>query len=265
MISPEFRRGYVDALGRHVGHGDEATLRDGYELGRRAVAEGCSALELAAIHHDALAASVRWQSSAEAADLVAAAAAFFQESLSAFEMVHRGYREAASAAAAERRGAAMLRRLSSFLADASLSAWQTDADAEVLHLVAEHARELTDATYASASWNASGTDVRARSSEAAVAEEMDVLERLERVGETLPMRVSRAAWPGETALRDVPPSNVLSVPLTSLDGARAGLLQLVEKRTGDFTEADEAVAVHLAEMTAAALERAQLYRAAARA
>ena len=77
MISPDFRRGYVEALGRHVSRGDEATLRDGYELGRRAVAEGCSAIELAAIHHDALAASLRSSRRVDAADVVAAAAAFF--------------------------------------------------------------------------------------------------------------------------------------------------------------------------------------------
>lgn len=265
MITPDFRRAYVEALGRHVSRGDEATLRDGYELGRRAVAEGCSALELAAIHHDALAASLRSTSDVEPADVVAAVSAFFQESLSAFEMVHRGYREAASAAAAERRGAAMLRRLSSFLGDASLTAAQTDADAEVLHLVAEHARELTDATHATATWTAGGTHVGARSSDAAGPEEPELLERLERVGETLPTRVSRADWQAEPALRGMPPSNLLRVPLMGLDGALAGSLQLVGKRTGEFSDVDEAVAVHLAEMAAAALERAQLYRESARA
>jgi hypothetical protein len=265
MISSAFRRNYVEALDRHTRRATEATLRDGYELGRRAVAEGCSALELAAIHHEALAASLPAVSDNAAADVVVAAASFFEESLSAFEMVHRGFREVASAAAAERRSAAMLRRLSSFLADASLSARQTDAEVEVLHLVAEHARELTDAIYASATWSAYGKDVRARSLDLSTAEaEPEVLERLEAVGKLLPTRLSRIDWPAQPALRDVPPSNALSVPLTALDGEPIGLLLLVEKRTGEFTVVDEAVAVHLAEMTAAALERVELYRSPAR-
>ena len=37
-------------------------------------------------------------------------------------------------------------------------------------------------------------------------------------------------------------------------------LQLVDKRSSEFTDADEAVAIHLSDMTAAALERAELYR-----
>ena len=158
----------------------------------------------------------------------------------------------------------MLRRLSSFLADASLTAAQTDTDAEVLNLVAEHARELTDATHATASWTGPGTEVRARSSDAEAPEQQDMLERLESVGDTLPKRVSRAAWQGEPVLRDMPACNVLRVPFTGLDGAPAGSLQLVGKRTGEFSDVDEAVAIHLAEMAAAALERAQLYRASVR-
>ena len=38
------------------------------------------------------------------------------------------------------------------------------------------------------------------------------------------------------------------------------MLQLVDKGGRDFTDADEAIAVHLAGMTAASLERAESYR-----
>ena len=178
-------------------------------------------------------------------------------------MVHRGYREAAASAAAERRQAAMLRRLSSFLADASLSARHTDAASEVLHLVAEHARELTDATYAVASWRAGGESVRATSCDPDRPPTVDPagLDLLEEVGLGLPPRISRAQWPHEAELRSAPTvSNVLSVPIAALDGRPIGLLQLVDKRSSEFTDADEAVAIHLSDMTAAALERAELYR-----
>jgi GAF domain-containing protein len=258
-----FRSEYVPALREHVLRGDETTLRHGYELGRTAVAEGVSALDLAAIHHDALEASLAATSPERMSEVITAAAAFFQEILSAFEMIHRGYREAAAAATAERRHAAMLRQLSSFLGDVSLSARHTDAATEVLHLVAEHARELTDAMYSTVGWSAGGEEFRAtsRDPDLPAATDANVLERLARVGWALPSRVSRAEWPQQPALSRVGMVvSVLSVPIVALDGRPVGLLQLMDKRNGDFTDADEAVAVHLADMTAAALERAELYR-----
>ena len=263
MTALGFRSEYVAALHLHVVGGGETTLREGYELGRRALAEGVSALDLAAIHHEALASALNAGERERLPDVVAAAAAFFQEILSAFEMVHRGYREAAVNAAAERRQAAMLRRLSSFLADASLSARHTDAASEVLQLVAEHARELTDAAYAAAGWAAEGEQVRVTSvdPDAAAAIDEDVMEHVERLAAALPTRVARSGWAGEPALRALPAaSNLLMVPITALDGRRSGLLWLAEKGRGDFTDADEAVALHLADMAAAALERAELYR-----
>jgi GAF domain-containing protein len=262
VISVGFRTEYTAALRQHVLGEDETTLRQGYELGRSAVAGGVSALDVAAIHHQAVESSLETVQDRRTSEIVGAAAEFFQEVLAAFEMVHRGYGEAAAAAAAERHRAAMLRRLSSFLTDASLSARHGDAVSEVLHLVAEHARELTGATSAIASWRDGDDQVRATSSdhESTAADETDLLRHVERVAPALPSRVSRAGWHAEPALRALAVSNLLTVPLAALDGRRLGLLQLVDKHDGDFTDADEAVAVHLADMAAAALERAELYR-----
>ena len=264
MIPPaDFRAEYVAALEQHVLHADEKTLRSGYEFGRVAVAEAISILDLAAIHHDALGSALQGKGRKDSAEIVSTAAAFLQEVLSAFEMVHRGYREAAASAAAERRQAAMLRRLSSFLADASLSARHTDAASEVVHLVAEHARELTDATHAVARWGVGGEGVRATSCDPDRPPAVDAagLHLLEEVGLGLPARISRAQWPREPELRSVSTvSNVLSVPIAALDGRPIGLLQLVDKRSSEFNDADEAVAIHLSNMTAAALERAELYQ-----
>ena len=242
--------------------GDETTLRSGYEFGRVAVAEAISILDLASIHHDALAFTVQGKACENSAEVIRAAGAFFQEVLSAFEMVHRGYREAAAAAAAERRQAAMLRRLSSFLADASLGARHTDAASEVLRLVAEYARELTDATYAVARWDANGESVRATSWEPDQPSTVDPteLDRLEQIGIGLSRRTSRTLWPYESELLALSTvSDVLSVPIAALDGRPIGLLQLVDTRAREFTDSDEAIAIHLSDMTAAALERAELY------
>ena len=264
MMPPgRYRSRYVVALHRHVLRGDETTLREGYELGRAAVAESVSVLDLAAVHHDALLSALEAAQPDHAAEVVTAAAAFFQEILSAFEMIHRGYREAAAAAASERHHAAMLRRLSSFLADVSLSARQADASTEVLHLVVEHARELTDSAHATASWRDGDEQVRVTSSDPDANETLnsDVLAHLERVAPALPRRVSSASWSEQPTLRRLQARlSVLTVGIAALDGRRVGCLQMVDKRTGEFTDADEATAVHLADMTAAALERAELYR-----
>ncbi len=53
----------------------------------------------------------------------------------------------------------------------------------------------------------------------------------------------------------------LGVPLTALGGHQLGALHLVNRAEGEFSALDEAVAVHLAQMAAAAVERAQLYGA----
>ena len=87
MISVGFRSDYTAALREHVLRDDEATLRHGYELGRSAVAGGVSALDVAAIHHEALESSLEAARDRRTAEIVRAAAGFFQEVLSAFEMV----------------------------------------------------------------------------------------------------------------------------------------------------------------------------------
>jgi GAF domain-containing protein len=56
------------------------------------------------------------------------------------------------------------------------------------------------------------------------------------------------------------PRGWLAAPLTTLDGRRLGLIQVFDKQAGDFSELDEAVVMHLAQMASAAVERAQLYK-----
>lgn len=263
-VSVQLRQQYADALRAHLQDADERTLHAGYELGRRAIAEGVSALELAAVHHDILEAALLGGEAPSR--LLAAASAFLQEVLAAYEMVHRGFDEAAAAAAAERRDAAMIRQLASFLADASLGAWDSDALVEVLHLVAEHARELNGAAHATATFGSGADRIRATSTddETLDAGRADALERLELIGPALPRRLSRAQSVDEPALRTWShgPVAVLTVPIVALDGRPIGQLQLVDDGGRDFSAGDEAVAEHLAGLTAAALERAALYGAA---
>ena len=55
-------------------------------------------------------------------------------------------------------------------------------------------------------------------------------------------------------------SNGSPHPSTALDGNELGAIQLFDKKEGDFTDDDEAVIVHLAQMASAAIERARLYQ-----
>ena len=72
--------------------------------------------------------------------------------------------------------------------------------------------------------------VTASDPEAAKAIDPRVMEYLERVAPALPSRVPRSRWDDEPALRSINNiHNVLTVPITALDGRPSGLLQLAEK------------------------------------
>ncbi len=267
------RADYLAGLRAYLGDPGEATLRAAYELGRETVGRERGLLDLSLAHEDALAAVLEeTPAAAGAGPAVRAAGEFFLECISAFEMVQRGIRDAHDAARLERRHAEMLRGLSDFLSDSSLALQAPDALAEMRRLVAEQAREFvaaeccfvttstrpgpperaasfasddlqwrTFARWADLSvvdevvWSAAGP-VRLTAPEVA-----DVLGVLRGPGEGLQIR----GW--------------LGAPLTALGGHALGAVHLVNKLDGEFTALDEAVAVHLAQMSAAAVERAQLY------
>ena len=124
MASPaqnELRRSYATGLQAYLHDPNERTLRAAYELGREAVTRELDVLDLALVHHEALAAALHRADPDNVERLTRSAGDFLVESLSAFEMIRRAYTEARDAAALERRQASMLRQLSSLLADASLA------------------------------------------------------------------------------------------------------------------------------------------------
>lgn len=222
----EFRAAYGVALRSYVADGTETDLRTAYELGREAVVRELSVLDLTLAHHDALLEALG-EASADVDHVVRAAAAFVLESLAAFEMVRRGFDEAREAALLERRHAAMLRRLSGFLADVSLALATPGPLDEMLQLVAEQARELVGCDWC-----------RVR-----IAVEPD------------DVREAVSSEPDEGA------ADVDAVAaLTALDGRAIGSIELARKRDGEFGGADEAVLAHLAQMVSAAVERTWLYQ-----
>lgn len=85
---------YRRALGDYLGGGGEGSLQRAYELGRQALADGLGVLDMAVIHHEALATVLLAALAPEGRTHTAKAAPFFMESLSPFEMTHRAFGEA---------------------------------------------------------------------------------------------------------------------------------------------------------------------------
>lgn len=89
---------YARALGQFLGQGGEDALREAYELGRTALAEGMGVVDMVALYHRTLAAALSAAGEAgEAERVIRAGGEFLVESLSPFEMVHCGFKEAMEA------------------------------------------------------------------------------------------------------------------------------------------------------------------------
>ncbi|WCB93799.1 hypothetical protein DSM104299_02515 [Baekduia alba] len=267
-----FAAAYATALGEYLREPTEASLRVAYELAREAVARRLSVLDLAVAHQEALESALGAASgSAEVERVTRAAGAFFLDGLSTFEMVQRGYAEARQAAWLERRQTELSRRLSSFLADASLALNAEGSVQEMLRLVAEQARELVAAECCVVTLTAEG---QPRAAEAVSTSEhrrwQTVVRWLDlpatyrvlglRGGSARAAREELASLPQFQAVGDPPPRAWLAASLTALDGSELGAIQLFDKHDGAFTGEDEAALVHLAQMASAAVDRARLYR-----
>jgi GAF domain/Phosphoserine phosphatase RsbU, N-terminal domain len=266
---------YLDSMRAYVRRPCEDTLRTAYELGRDAVQRELSVLDLAIAHHDGLARALTDEPAApdEQERLVRAAGDFFLESLSAFDMVQRGFREARDSALVERRHSAQLRQLSDFLADVSLAAGVSDSLDEMLRLVAEQARELIPAVCCIV---AVGSEDNARTRVASYPEDSPRWQAFVRWVDLSPVgAMARAAGrPIRLSAEEIGPyvevpaggstpalilRDWLAAQLTALDGRPIGSVHMVNGREGGFSELDQAVLEHLAQMSSAAVERARHY------
>ncbi len=91
MIAGEaLRRDYRAAFLRYLPRRDEEPLRIAYELGRRAVVEDLSILELSTVHHEVFGRVVRETRPEDLDAVVQAASEFFLEVLATYHMVHGG-------------------------------------------------------------------------------------------------------------------------------------------------------------------------------
>src|SRR3954447_7599468 len=176
--------------------------------------------------------------------------------------------------AAIRQRAEMLHRLSTFLADASLALDAPGSLEEILQLVAEHARELVAAERCRAEIRLpDGATIDAHAEAAPGTEAVSVApdDVAALYAAVAPgrrsLRMSSAELAAEPARRalegaaDRVPSmrSWLVASLCAPDGKEVGLIQAFDKRDGEFTHLDEEVLVELAQIAAAAVERAQRY------
>ena len=273
----EFVARYGEGFDAYLRDRDERALTRAYELGRSAVAQELSVLDLASIHQETLLARLRSDpGSSSQEDMIRAAGDFFLEGVSAFEVVTRALQDAREAALIERRHATILRRLSTFLADASLALDASGSLDELVQLVAEHARELTGAERCAVrlildgdlpAIDAFAVDDHATGLETQLNELSSLYRALEpptgslrMTGSELDRHREAHALAEPTDAKAWRPRGWIAAALTALDGRPLGLIQAYDKHTGDFTELDEALLVQLAQMASAAVERAQLYR-----
>ena len=89
-----FRRDYAPAFLQYLSEGSEPGRRAAYELGRRAIRDRLSILDLARIHHTVLLDVLKTHRTAPELEHIARAASeFLVEALAVFEMTQRGFSE----------------------------------------------------------------------------------------------------------------------------------------------------------------------------
>ena len=95
---PRFEDEYACQLREYAAGSGEAALGKAYELGRRALTEGKSLMEIASFHHEALQGLIQGQQDDKRREeLLQASSDFLAECLSPYEMAQRGFQDAVKA------------------------------------------------------------------------------------------------------------------------------------------------------------------------
>jgi serine phosphatase RsbU (regulator of sigma subunit) len=222
-----FDESYRAAFDDHQA-GNAIALELAYELGRSAMREHLSILDVGEAHHGALAAALARDGNDPGA-VVGAATVFLRETLSAFELAHRSFADAHEAVQLEQRHAAQLRRL----AEAALAINTTDAAPKLLQLLTDEARSIVGTRLALTSTTLEDPDGQARAG-------------LWRSGDDQLAPGTTQEW--------------LGAPLTGREGRSIGLVQVADKLDGVFTAKDQSVLLQLAQVASVALENLHLYQ-----
>jgi hypothetical protein len=89
----DLSRNYRTAFLRYLPRREEAPLHKGYELGRRAVADGISMLELVQVHHEVFLEVLRDTRPDDLTKVATAASEFLLEVLATYDMAQRRFRD----------------------------------------------------------------------------------------------------------------------------------------------------------------------------
>nr|MBA3349101.1 GAF domain-containing protein [Actinomycetota bacterium] len=267
-----FGAAYALAFENYLLERDEESLQAAYELGRKAVTAQLSMLDLASIHHGVLVAALRRAEQGEAEWVTEAAADFFLQSLSAFEMVQRGFREAQETALLEKTHAAQLHQL----ADAAVTINSRLSPDDMLQLVTEQARQVIGAhccianvvlddgapitnwkiscSQTRSAWNKLGheADLSRLYAEVTVASHPVMMTREELDQDSTWGAFVRAAT-------KQPVNGLLVTPLTDRHNQRLGSVLVLDKYERSFSDKDESILVQLAQMASVAIENGRLY------
>jgi hypothetical protein len=84
------QRDYRAAFLRYIPRGDEAALHAGYEIGRAALSNGLSILDLVQVHHHILLEVLTDAGDQDLRHFAMAGSEFLLEILAAYDMAHRG-------------------------------------------------------------------------------------------------------------------------------------------------------------------------------
>jgi serine phosphatase RsbU (regulator of sigma subunit) len=263
------RASYEKAFDDYLASRSEDALHVAYELGRAAVSAQMSILDLSGTHHDVLSSALRRSRPQELEWVTQAAANFFLQALSAFEMVQRGFREAQQSILREKQHTAQLHQLT----EASVAINSAKSVQETLQLVTEAARQIIEAQCCIASfsdsehhrlidrWTSCANDSEWRGLGEAG------LEAIHQLQGDFPRRMDGAqiaqdrTW--QTLVRSGAvmrwPKGWLAAPLTNEGDSLIGSIQLFDKIDGDFTENDESILAQLAQVTSVAIENQRLH------
>ena len=260
---------YSSALREYLDGNRESALRAAYELGREAVREKLSMLDLASIHHAALTRALQDPDDVGEVERVTRAAGdLFMESLSTFEMVQRGFWEATERARLDREHASHLRRL----AEASLALNSTLSLEGILDVLTERSRELVGAHCAMATVFGEERQADAIVVISCSADRPywgEVLRRADvgqpavvslRSGRALRVEVHLGGlWRELHVDREDGTVAGLAAGLTGREGRALGLIQVFDKEQDGFSEADELLLEQLAHTASVAIQNAKLY------
>jgi serine phosphatase RsbU (regulator of sigma subunit) len=262
-----FRDLYTSTLQEDAAAPTEDALHLAYELGREAVAKGLSLLDLTHIHHQVLASRLESCERRDIRAVVETASQSFLQTLSAYEMIQRGFTEAQRELQSERKHAHQLRQL----ADSSLAVNSNLSVEDMLEAVTDHSRLIVGADCCIAGVTGANADnAKTAISRSSAWAGWDLLmkdaivSKLHSLAMLLDQPVMFAGDEppaGFPVVGDggVPAGELLLAPLKRQGHHCVGFILFANRIRGGFTDKDQSILIQLAQTVSAAIDNAVLY------